>query len=246
MYNLGTVPRKIPDSRFQDLIDAATGVFIAQGYQRTQMGDIAKTMGLAKGTVYLYVESKDALFDIVVRSADAPRPIALPASLPVRTPTRGRTLQWVKHRLAEQPASSTLRAALRRHGGAWDATELTRILRELFEAMARNRTGIKLVDRCAVEYPALAKVWFTQGREALLVQLTQYLERGIRARRLRPVPNPLVAARLIIETLVFWAVHRHWDLSPQPFDPRIAQDTVVQMLVGALGKHDLDLHSGGG
>ena len=101
--------RKVPDSRFQDLIDAATGVFIAQGYRRTQMGDIAKAMGLAKGTVYLYVESKDALFDIVLRSADAPRPIALPASLPVRTPPRGRTLQWVKHRLAEQPASSTLR-----------------------------------------------------------------------------------------------------------------------------------------
>jgi AcrR family transcriptional regulator len=200
------------------------------------MGDIAKAMGLAKGTVYLYVESKDALFDIVLRSADAPRPIALPPSLPVRTPPRGRTLQWVKHRLAEQPASSTLRAALRRHGGAWEATELTRILRELFEAMARNRTGIKLIDRCAVEYPALAKVWFAEGREALLVQLTQYLERGIRAGRLRPVPNALVAARLIIETLVFWAVHRHWDPSPQPFDPRVAQETVVQMLVGALGQ----------
>jgi AcrR family transcriptional regulator len=80
------VPRRIPDSRFQDLIDAATSVFIAQDYRRTQMGDIAKAMGLAKGTVYLYVESKDALFDIVLRSADAPRPIALPPSLPVRTP----------------------------------------------------------------------------------------------------------------------------------------------------------------
>ena len=200
------------------------------------MDDIAEAMGLAKGTVYLYVQSKEALFDIALRSADVPRPIALPSSLPVRTPARGRTLRWLKHRLAEQPASATLRAALRRDGGAWDATELTRILRELYEAMARNRTGIKLVDRCAVEYPALAKAWFTQGREALLIQLTQYLERGIRVGRLRPVPNPVVAARLIIETLVFWAVHRHWDPSPQPLDPGVAQDTVVHMLVGALGK----------
>jgi AcrR family transcriptional regulator len=230
------VPRRIPDSRFQDLIDGATGVFIAQGYRRTQMGDIAEVMGLAKGTIYLYVESKDALFDVVLRSADAPRPIALPPRLPVRPPARGRTLRWVKHRLTEQPASPTLRAALRRHGGTWDAAELTRILGELYEAMARNRTGIKLVDRCAVEYPALAKVWFTQGREALLVQLTQYIERGIRAGRLRPVSNAIVATRLIIETLVFWAVHRHWDPSPQPFDPRVAQETVVQMLVGALGQ----------
>lgn len=230
------MPRRVPDSRFQDLIDAATGVFIAQGYRRTQMSDIAEAMGLAKGTVYLYVESKDALFDIVLRSADAPRPIPLPPSLPVRPPPRDRILQWLKQRLTEQPASPTLVVALRRHGGVWDATELTRILGELYEAMARNRTGIKLVDRCAVEYPELAKVWFTQGREALLVQLTQYLERGIRAGRLRPVPNPIVAARLIIETLVFWAVYRYWDPSPQPFDTRVVQDTVVQMLVGALGR----------
>jgi len=236
MYSIGAMPRKIPESRFQDLIDAATRVFIAQGYRHTQMGDVADAMGVAKGTVYLYVESKEALFDVVLRSADVPRPIALPPRLPVRTPASGRTLRWVKDRLAEQPTSPTLRAALRRHARAGEAGELARILGEVYEAMARNRTGIKLVDRCAVEYPALAKVWFTQGREALLVQLTQYLERGIRARRLRPVPNPIVAARLIIETLVFWAVHRQWDPSPQLFDPRVAQDTVVQMLVGALGK----------
>jgi hypothetical protein len=43
-----------------------------------------------------------------------------------------------------------------------------------------------------------------------------------------------VAARLTIETLVFWAVHRYWDPSPAPIDPRVAQDTVVQMLVGGL------------
>ena len=234
MYSIETVPRKIPDSRFQDLIDAATGVFIAHGYRHTQMGDVADAMGVAKGTVYLYVESKEALFDLVLRSADVPRPIALPPSLPVRTPASGRTLRWVKDRLAEQPASPTLRAALRPRGRDGEAGELTRILGELYDAMARNRTGIKLVDRCAVEYPALAKIWFTQGREALLIELTQYLQQGISARWLRPVPDPAVAARLMIETLVFWAVHRHWDPSPQPVDPRVAQDTVVQMLVGAM------------
>jgi AcrR family transcriptional regulator len=230
------VPRRIPDSRFQDLIDAATRVFIAQGYRRTQMSDVAEAMGLAKGTVYLYVESKDALFDIVLRSADAPRPIALPPSLPVRAPARGRTLQWVKHRLAEQPASPTLLAALGRDGDAWDATEPTRILRELYEVMVRNRTGIKLVDRCAADYPELAKVWFTMGREGLLAQLTQYLELGIHGGWLHAVPDVGAAARLVLETLVFWAVHRHWDPSPQLLDPRGAEDTVVQMLTRALLK----------
>ena len=49
-----------------------------------------------------------------------------------------------------------------------------------------------------------------------------------------PSPTQAVAARLIIETLVFWAVHRHWDPSPQPVDSRLAEETVVQMLGSAL------------
>jgi hypothetical protein len=112
----------------------------------------------------------------------------------------------------------------------------SKIVRELHQAMARNRTGIKLVDRCAVEYPELAKVWFGEGRRALLAQLTTYLEGGIRLRRFRAVPDPAVAARLVMETLVFWAVHRHWDPAPQSVDPRAVEDTVVQMLVDALAE----------
>jgi AcrR family transcriptional regulator len=138
------------------------GSSLAQGYRHTQMSDIAEAVGLAKGTIYLYVESKDALFDLVLRSADAPRPIPLPPSLPVRPPARGRTLQWLKQRLAEQPASPTLLVALSRPGGAGDATELTRILGELYEAMARNRPA-SLRRRCAVEYPPSRKSGSRRG-----------------------------------------------------------------------------------
>jgi hypothetical protein len=102
------------------------------------------------------------------------------------------------------------------------------------------RTGPASPSTLRGRIPGPRKSGSRRARGAL-VQLTQYLERGIRAGRLRPVPNPVVAARLMIETLVFWAVHRHWDPSPQPLDPQVAQDTVVQMLVGALV-----LHSGGG
>ncbi|MBI3798372.1 MAG: helix-turn-helix transcriptional regulator [Deltaproteobacteria bacterium] len=49
--------RTIPPDRLAHLVHCATDVFIAQGYQRTQMADIAAALGVAKGTLYLYVES---------------------------------------------------------------------------------------------------------------------------------------------------------------------------------------------
>jgi AcrR family transcriptional regulator len=235
MYSAG-MPRQMPAQRFQDLVEAATGVFIAQGYRRTQMADVAEALGVAKGTLYLCVESKEALFDVALRYADVPRPIVAPATLPIPAPGRGRTFRYVQERLSSDPASPTLREALGRGRVGTGAAELAKIVRELHQAMARNRTGIKLVDRSAAEYPELAKVWFGQGRGALLAQLTTYLEGGIRRQRFRAVPDPAVAARLVMETLVFWAVHRHWDPAPQPVDPRAVEETVVQMLVDALAE----------
>jgi AcrR family transcriptional regulator len=228
------MPRTTPETRFQDLIDAATCVFLAQGYRRTQMADVAEVLGVAKGTLYLCVESKEALFDAVLRCADVPRPIPLPRVLPIPTPAAGRTLRYVRERLSEQPVSPTLRAALAKGLRRTGADLLEPILDEIFDAMARSRTGIKLLDRCAVEYPELAKIWFAEGRLALLGELGAYLEARRRAGQLRVGLDIEVAARLVLETLVFWAVHRHWDPAPQPLDPAKARQTTIRMLVFAL------------
>ena len=71
--------RQTPPDRLPQLIACATRVFIEQGYRRTQMDDVAAALGVAKGTLYLYVESKEALFDLVLPLlSEGLGPIALP------------------------------------------------------------------------------------------------------------------------------------------------------------------------
>jgi AcrR family transcriptional regulator len=226
--------RTIPDRRLHDLVQAATEVFIAQGYRRTQMADVAAAMGLAKGTLYLYVESKEALFDLVVRSADREGPIELPPKLPVPTPEPGATLEHVASVLSERAVFPALHDALARRRAGDVRLELGGILHELYQTLARSRTGLKLIDRCAFDHPDLAALWFGRGREFLLALLVQYL--GHRKNHIRPFPDAAVAARIVLETLVFWAVHRYWDPAPQQVDERVAEDTVVQFLLDALAK----------
>ncbi len=48
--------------RRQDLVHAAIEIFAQQGYQRTEVQQIADAAGVAKGTVYRYFPSKQALF----------------------------------------------------------------------------------------------------------------------------------------------------------------------------------------
>jgi AcrR family transcriptional regulator len=233
-YYMAHMVRRTPEHRFQDLLDAATRVFIAQGYRRTQVADVAEAMRVAKGTVYLYVESKEALFDAALRYADAPGPVPAPQRLPVSTPPAGRTLRYVRERLGQEPPSPTLVTALGRRRGADARRELEAIVRELYATLSRHRTGLKLVDRCAAEYPELGAVWFGQGRQALLGTLARYIEARARSRDFRKVADVGVAARIVLETIVFWAVHRHWDPSPQRVDAGAAEETLVQMIRGAL------------
>ena len=230
------MPRTIPADRVEQLVDCATAVFIERGYTLTQMADVATALGVAKGTLYLYVESKEALFDLVARYADAPRPFAKRPSLPVRTPKPGATLRYVRERIAQSQVPPMLARALAGKRVDDVRTELETIVRELYDTLAANRRGIKLLDRSARDYPELAALWFEGGRGGLIALLKQYLDERVRRRVFRPVADTTVAARHIIETVTFWAVHRHSDPHPQVVDETVAKDTVVQFLVRAFIK----------
>jgi len=232
--------RTIPPDRFQDLIEAATQVFLEQGYQRTQVADVAARMGVSKGSIYSYVESKEALFDCVLRHADNSRAVELPKALPVPAPRPGATLQAVRRRLESEGSLPLLTGALAKKRVGDVAGELQGILAELYDALARHRTAIKLLDRCAPDYPELAKLWFGGSREGTLALLARYLEDCMRRGHLRAEGEPAVVARIALETLVFWAVHRHWDPSPQALDEENSRRTVLAFLGAALARGDLD------
>ena len=52
---------KSADERRQELMDAAVRVFADKGVARTTVSDITSTAGVAKGTFYLYFDSKERL-----------------------------------------------------------------------------------------------------------------------------------------------------------------------------------------
>jgi len=201
------------------------------------MADVADALGVAKGTVYLYVESKEALFDLVVRHASGQVDLdALLPGLPLGSPPPEATLEVVHRRLTEHDLLPTLGAALAGPVRADVRAELETILRELFAVLHANRLPIKLVDRCAADHPELAALWFREGRFRQLGRLARYLDAPQRRGALRPFPDLRVAARIAFETITTWAVHRHWDPAPQAIDDQVAEDTAVAFVLGALVK----------
>jgi len=200
------------------------------------MEDVAKALRVAKGTLYVYVESKEALFDLVARCADREEVFAEIPQLPIRTPKPGATIAYVRQRLTENQALPLLTKALARARGTSPTGEFQKIVRELYDAVEHNRYGLKLLDRTAKDQPELAALWFEGARDGLLAALTEYLKREMTRGTMKKIPDVAVAARFIIETVVFWGVHRYWDPHPQTVDDVAARETAVQLIVNALVK----------
>ena len=77
--------RTTPPGRVQDIARAACEVFIAKGYRRALMTDVADRLELSHALLYRYVESKEALLELATRYAMDPG-TDLTAVVPLATP----------------------------------------------------------------------------------------------------------------------------------------------------------------
>jgi AcrR family transcriptional regulator len=50
----------------RQIMDGARDVFLAQGFDAASMGEIARAAGVSKGTLYVYFENKEQLFEAIV------------------------------------------------------------------------------------------------------------------------------------------------------------------------------------
>lgn len=65
-------PLRRKEARPGELIAAALALFVEKGYAATRLEEVAARAGVAKGTVYLYFPSKEALFQQVVETGIVP------------------------------------------------------------------------------------------------------------------------------------------------------------------------------
>lgn len=72
-----TSPRRAPrrrrkEARPQELTAAALALFVEKGFAATKLDEVAARAGVSKGTLYLYFDSKEALFKAVILEGVVP------------------------------------------------------------------------------------------------------------------------------------------------------------------------------
>ena len=93
-----------------------------------------------------------------------------------------------------------------------------------------------MIERSALDWPELFEYFYGMRRDVIR-QLTEYLQRRIEQGHLRPVPDTYATARLILETISWFAYHRLDDPAPDGISEETARATVVDTLVNAYTNH---------
>ncbi len=205
------MPRKRSPGRIDRIADAATETFIRNGFTQAKVTAIADSARVGPGTIYLYAESKEALYDLALRRA-LEDPAIWDLKLPHPAPRPGEIADhaWRCLQNAAQFPRLWLAIDSSPPPPGEVRAELEGILHELGTWLHRYRRGIKLIERTAPDWPEVAQVFYRRFWRGGVRRVADYLARRVRERALAPGGDPLVRAHLLTETLAWMSVHRYW------------------------------------
>jgi len=151
----------------QRLMASAAAAFLRDGYGAANLGEIAKSAGISKKTIYKYTESKATLFSAVVEDS-------------IR---RAGSLQWLDHDDGSGSAKDALIEFMVAHA------------RLVFSE--KGIATYRLVMAEARQFPELARAYETVVAATALQSLTNWFERRRPVQRFRIASSERIATMLI-------------------------------------------------
>jgi len=193
------------DARPPEILDAALAVFAQKGFAATRLDDIAAKAGITKGTIYLYFDSKQALFEALARQSV------------------GAQIEQVTAQLANFPGTSAelLRFVLSTMG-RFAMTSDRVVLPRLVLAEAAN-------------FPQLAEFWRREIIERGIGLMSGIIRRGIERGEFRKIEPAHAARLCVapILIIVLWRT-TFAQFDEQPYDYQGLIDAHLQTLLKGL------------
>lgn len=162
--------------RRDDIVQAALQIFDRDGFEAAKMEDIAREAEVAKGTLYLYFDTKNALLEAVILTAIMPTLQKMGQVAEESTGTARELLSQQMHIAAKRMASP----------------EMASLLRHMISAGAQHK--------------GIAKLYYDKVVQSGLDHVGATLQRGVKTGEFRPEIaqiDPLVLVGAHIYTAVW-------------------------------------------
>jgi AcrR family transcriptional regulator len=198
--------RRRADARPAEIVQAAYAVFAEKGFAAARLDEIAKRASISKGALYLYFETKQDIFEAVVKDAVAPNIGAIEA-FALGFPA---------------PFEQLIRMMMPRVADLANQSDMGKV--------------IKMVIGESGNFPEIARIWHDDVIAKGIGLLTRVVARAQERGEVRPgdprqhalsIASPLLVAVLFRETFV--------PVGAKPFDiPSLMQQHLDTLLPGLL------------
>lgn len=216
------------NERIKSITDAATYLFLQQGYSKTQISHIAKAVGVSVGTIYLDFTGKKEIMHFVLKCTIDPEFI---------------------HRDFERPITDDLFAGLENDIVAVfektgkdfakhlvnDAADydLETLVSDAFELLTQYAVGCLFIEKNQFDFKFLAE-HYRMYRKKFFETMTQYLKAFVKNGKVRPLEQLELSATLIIEILSWWAMDvRYTSFETRNIPLALAKKVCIDNIISA-------------
>jgi AcrR family transcriptional regulator len=206
--------RRRKDARPSELTSAALDLFVEKGFSATRLDDVAARAGVSKGTLYLYFDSKEALFKAVIEEGIVPTLAAAEQRVAVFD---GSAIELLRHLLF----------------GWWQEIGATRLagVPKLIISESRN-------------FPEVAQYYHDKVIVRSRALLRSALERGIDRGEFRPLDVETAIDVIIAPLLMLVIWRFSLGFCKQQSDPQTYLETHFNLLVHGLSAAGCDSQGG--
>jgi Transcriptional regulator len=214
------------DERLYKIFDAASRMFINQGYARTQMNQIAKAAGIAVGSMYHLFESKEAVYGFVIKCIISPEYIQSPLSLPISEKDFTGLEEEIQSVLINNSNEFDKHKAEIPIGYNFE-----NMLSLAFDTISKYARGCLIFEKNTNVHEEFVEI-YRQFRASFFTSVSEYLELFEKNGCIREIENLKLATRFIIESISWWTM----DLPYNSFEvhEEISEEYAKKVVIDAL------------
>lgn len=216
------------NDRIKSIADAATFLFLQQGYSKTQISHIAKAVGVSVGTIYLDFTGKKEIMHFILKCTLEPSFINRNFERPITDDL----FIGLENDIVEMFEKTGSDFAKHLTDNAADYT-LEELVSDAFDMLSQYAVGCLFIEKNQFDFKFLAE-HYKQYRKKFLDTMTQYMAAFMKRGMIRPLEHLELSTTLIIEILSWWAMDiRYTSFETQDISPGIAKKVCIDNIVSA-------------
>lgn len=214
------------NDRIKSIADAATYLFLQQGYSKTQISHIAKAVGVSVGTIYLDFTGKKEIMHFILKCTLEPDFINREFNRPITDDLFSGLEDDIVDML--EKIGNDFEKHLTNHAEDYSFEAL---ISYVFDLLSKYAVCCLFIEKNQFDFPFLAEN-YKRYRKRFYETITKYMAIFIERGTVRPIEHLELTTTLIIEILSWWAMdirYTSFEIQDIPLDiaKKLCMDNII-------------------